>query len=222
MPVPFSRLSAIIAEVLSAPIGRFDSAGRRLKLVCAAMDTLVTTGTPVIAMSVVAKAAGVSTATLYRDFADRDALIDACMDWSIPILAQLMTEAAQEPDPRRRLVAMLLTHAEVFADPYLDVILRHHVFNLRQGREFREDVARTGRAMVEQYWLEQLERLRQEGMIGAVDLPVAVNFLLSPMERRTVLSSLLFGVDRGDRPTIEEAAEAAADAFLLWAAPQRD
>jgi AcrR family transcriptional regulator len=220
MTASASRLSAIIAGVLAAPTGRFDVAGRRLRLICAAMDTLVTTGTPVIAMSHVAKVAGVSTATLYRDFADRDALIDACMDWSIPILAELMTEAAQEPDPRRRLVAMLLTHAQVFADPYLDVILRHHVFNLSQAREVREEVARSGRAMVELYWTEQLGRLRGEGLIREVDLPVAVNLLLSPMERRTVLSSLLFGADRGDRPTIQEAADSTADAFLAWAAPR--
>lgn len=214
-----STIARLVEQTLATPIGRFDTAARRRKILCAALDTVVSDPSLNLSMGAVARRAGVSTATLYRDFADRDTLIDAVLDWVVPLLAQTMTEASQEADPRLRLVAMLRAHADAFNDPFLERVLRQHVLGLNELRPGGLDRARAGRDLVESFWREQLGRLEAAGLIRRVELKEAINLLLGPMERRSVMARLLFGDDPQARPTLDVAARVTADAFLLWAAP---
>jgi AcrR family transcriptional regulator len=57
----------------------------------------------------IARRAGVGAGTLYRHFADRDALLDALFDDRVRVFDQLMTDAAAADDAWAGLVALLET-----------------------------------------------------------------------------------------------------------------
>jgi AcrR family transcriptional regulator len=212
-------LSAWVEETMAHRVGRFDAEGRRARILACAAYLAARDGVHGISVGAVARLAGVSTATLYRDFEDRRALIASTIMVVVPILAINMVTAAQVDDPRERLVAILRAHASTFADPFLGALLRVHAAEETEGGRERLLEARAGRKVVEDFWNGQLDRLEEAGLTRKLDRPAAINLILGPIERRTVLARLLFGEDDVAEPDIERTIATTVDTFLAWAAP---
>ena len=160
---------------------RSDARSNRAALLAAASRILVGRG-PSVTLAVVAAEAGVGIGTLYRNFADREALFDAVSVRSYELIESFAAEAAASTAPALdaigRFFDHVLEHRDDLALPLLGVPAPH-----------RESVVPIGQrlsALLDQV----LERGRRDGSVRpdarSIDLIIAGAMLAQPHLRADV------------------------------------
>jgi AcrR family transcriptional regulator len=79
-------------------------------IVAAARAIIAEVGVDRLSLAGVAAAVGIKAPSLYKRFADRDALVDAVRDNVLSGLAETLSDASRHRDPEKQLVAMATTY----------------------------------------------------------------------------------------------------------------
>jgi AcrR family transcriptional regulator len=203
-----------IADDLARPIERSDIAGRHQKILAAAVQECSDMGFAHVNMAAIACRAGVSTATLYDHFADKEDILAKAAAYVVPILASSMAKVPDTNDPRERIAQLLITHGEAFLDPFMTSLYRLFVSFDGQSDSVIVQLGRNGRALMEQFWSNQLTVLENQGYLVPSDHPTTINLLLGCVERPTLISFLLYGFEEANRKDLFEAAVFAAEALF--------
>jgi AcrR family transcriptional regulator len=80
------------------------------EIVAAARAIIAQNGVDKLSLGSVASSVGIKAPSLYKRFADRDALIDAVRDSVLTRLAKALEDAARHRDPEKQIVAMATTY----------------------------------------------------------------------------------------------------------------
>lgn len=210
-----SYVQSKIEEALWAKGGRLDSAVRRTRILASGIQEYSEVGYKAASMAGIARRARVSTATLYREFGDKSALLVACMTYVVTLLTQAITHADVSEDPVKRITHLLINHGTTFGDPFMAWLYRLYAGTTQSALASQlTTVARSGRDSTEAFWRAQLSLLEEQGHIRPHCHATTTNLLLGQVERRTLLAQLLFGSDDQSVPSLEAAARFAAEGLF--------
>jgi AcrR family transcriptional regulator len=188
---------------------------RHQRILAAAVQECSQRGFRAASMAGVARRASVSTATLYRFYKDKTELFLECVAYLVPLMSETLTASVDIEDPYERIVAMLIRHGEIFGDPFMTWLYRMYVSTDVSGHFVNLNlVARAGRAMTEVFWSSELKKLEAEGHLAPSDHAATINCLLGPIERQTIITQLLFGMERIGSDRVEAAARFSAHALF--------
>jgi AcrR family transcriptional regulator len=163
---------------------------QRARLFDAAADVFARVGYADASAEAIARAAGMSKATFYEHFANKEECILALFDEAAGAVLQAMAEAANEagPDPRKRLRAGLRAFLEkVASNPaWAQTLLVEIVAAGERGVERRERIISAFAAAVE---AENAAAARRRGAVGrltSLDDAVAIVGAIAELTSRRV------------------------------------
>jgi AcrR family transcriptional regulator len=137
-----------VKEELGAPL-RADAARNR-RLILATADRLFARDGLEVTLNDIAHEVGIGVGTVYRRFADKQALIDALFAERFEAFQQLATSAAEDPDPGQALCRYLLDAAQWRArDRALEDILARASVGTAPVDDMRAALARAVDGLVE-------------------------------------------------------------------------
>jgi AcrR family transcriptional regulator len=148
---------------------RKDVARNRARLLQAA-DELVAEHGLEISLNELARRAGLGVGTVYRHFADKDAVLDALFEDRLDIVAQVMQDAAQREDPIEALRYAVFTICELQARD-------RALFQAVATGKTPEQRAKTRRRL-EPLAIKLVERAKATGRMRADFAPTDVPVLL--------------------------------------------
>ncbi len=210
-----SLIQLKIEADLTAGAIRSDVDARRLRILAAAVQECSEVGFQNASIASVARRAGVSTATIYREHKDKVELIAKCVAYVVPILAQAVTSPEDAENPFINIRNMLISHGKAMGDPFMTWLYRLYVGadGLEQYESF-VDIARAGRAFTQAHWATKLETLERQGYLVPSVHVETTNLLLGQIERRTILAQLLYGPTDSAKPSLEAVARFAATSLF--------
>jgi AcrR family transcriptional regulator len=192
-----------------------DVAARRLRILAGAIQECSEIGFKNATISGVARRAGVSTATLYKEYKDKTDLFFQSAAYIISLLAESMTMIEDAGDPFERVKGMLINHGRAMGDPFMSWLYRMYVSaSGYENYAQLSNIARAGRDFTQAHWQTHLLLLEQEGHIHPSQHDQTINLLLGQIERRTILAQLLFGQEDKAAPSLYEAAHFATTALF--------
>jgi AcrR family transcriptional regulator len=206
-----SIVQTSVEALLNINFPRTDNVGRRHKMLAATMQHCSITGMEDANMAQIAKLAGVSTASLYREFPDKTALIKASIFYFLPVYAQATMQAVDETDPRLRLKKLLTAQALVLADPFGAWMFRYYIQLEAQQSDQMKAVARAARAQSVVFWNSQISRLQQEGHLQVGNIETTRNMIFGGIHRRCVMARVLHKDDAYVWSEIAASVNAAVD-----------
>jgi AcrR family transcriptional regulator len=206
-----SKVQAFIESAQNAPVTRRDTDARLARIRAAVIEECVERSFRQATMANIAKRARVSTASLYREFGNREALLEQVAHFTAPLIAADFTAEVTETEPKARLLALLIHHGRIYQNPHANWLYRAHVSGeVGQGRGLIP-VGTDTSLRIEAFWVAEIKRLQDVGMIGTVNMRETVNFMLGGVQRRSLGAILLFGPEDVSSPSLEEAAQSAVD-----------
>jgi AcrR family transcriptional regulator len=205
---------AALEAILAKSVHRLDATARAERLKAAALMECAEKGYVNLTIADVARRAKISTATIYADYADRDALLASAMEMLFLIVAGDVIELPDEADPVRRVERLLIAHGMVYAEPLAKWFFRLHVTLAWAGHGHLRDMGRRVFDGIDAFWMAFLLRLVEEGHLAALELDLVVPILLGPVERCTIIAALACGDDSADRPRLEDVARHSAQALF--------
>jgi AcrR family transcriptional regulator len=154
---------------------RADAARNAERIVTAATEVWAEAG-PEAPMEEIARRAGVGVATVFRRFATKDDLVQACLERAIETeLEPALDEAERDPDPWRATAAAL--------DAALTMVARHRT-TVAAARDPEAVTQRVRQPLVEPIW-PIVERAQRAGAVrpdvDPRDLPVLISMVTSTM-----------------------------------------
>ncbi|MFJ5886257.1 TetR/AcrR family transcriptional regulator [Kitasatospora cineracea] len=163
--------------VTAAPVRRADAARNRARIVAAAREAFVEHGA-LASLDEIARRAGVGNATLYRNFADRQALIHQV---SIAVMERIVAHAhaatAQEPDSFAAFSRFVHAAAEERIGALCPL--------LSDTIDLNEPELAAARAEMKQVTEDLIARAQADGLlrtdVGAGDIVVAMAQLTRPL-----------------------------------------
>jgi AcrR family transcriptional regulator len=206
-----SIVQTSVEALLNTNFPRTDNVGRRHKMLAATMQHCSITGMEDANIAHIAKLAGVSTASVYREFPDKTALIKASIFHFLPVYAQATMQAVDEADPRLRLKKLLTAQALVLADPFGAWMFRYYVQMEAQQSDEMKVVAKSARAQSALFWNSQISRLQHEGYLVATNIDTTRNMIFGGVHRRCVMARVLHKDDAYVWSEIAASVDAAVD-----------
>jgi AcrR family transcriptional regulator len=209
-----STVQTFLEKTRAAPFERNDTEARLNRIRAAVIEECAQKSYRLASMAAIAKRAKVSTASLYRDFGNREALLEHVATFTAPMIAADFQVDQQAPTPQARLHALLLAQGAIFQNPHANWVYRAHVSGEVSGGKGLIAIGRETRDQIEAFWANEIKRLQSAGLIGSVDVRETVNFVLGSVQRRTLLAMLLFGPGDAGAPTTQIAASSAIEWVL--------
>jgi AcrR family transcriptional regulator len=212
-----SAVQRVVEETLALPVTRFDADTRRLRIKAAYILECVEHGYASAKIADVAARAQVSTATIYRDFGDRDVLLLESLEWVIGIFAQNWRVDSVVSDPVERLEALLLTHGQALADPFMGWIFRLYVHLANTAAPHLLVLAKAARDANLAFWQAEIAALEDQGWLVKTNHKITLAILLGAIERRTIFARLAFGENDDREPSLNAiAAHTALSLFKVY------
>ena len=190
---------------------RADAERNRLRILDAAADLFAERGLHV-SLDEVAERAGVGVGTVYRRFADREALIDAVLESRIEQFIGIAESASANPDPWEGLREFVERGAEFHGR---NRALKELMFSAPGGREWVDGVRRRMRPLTTGLVTAAKEQGKLRDDLDPLDVPLTMLMLASAIEFtadtgpdnwRRLLGIVLDGfASERDRPTPLEA-----------------
>jgi AcrR family transcriptional regulator len=193
---------------------RSDAGGRHQRILAAAVQECSQMGFKAASMAGVAQRANVSTATLYDHFTDKDDMFIKSVAYMVPFLTEAVTQSPHTKDPRELVAQMLINHGQAYIDPFMAWLYRLYVSFDDQSANSTVGLGQASRAMTEQFWRDQLSCLENEGYLQPSDHALTINILLGCIERRTLVSLLMYGFETANCQNLVDAAVFAAEALF--------
>jgi AcrR family transcriptional regulator len=205
MPIPTSsRLRDALEAITAQPAPRSDVQARDRRVMAAVLIECAQHGSTNARVVDIAKRARVSTATLYREYGDRDAVFSRALELGLTLLPRIWRPLPLPEEPLARLEALLKSHASFWSNPFIGWLIRMYV---QYGNGKAPHLLALGRADRETslaYWGQQIEGLVQEGFLVAGHTNTILNIILGAIERRTIFARLGFGEKDDHEPKIED------------------
>jgi AcrR family transcriptional regulator len=212
-----SSLRQSLEDILLEPVDRFDRDGRARRVMAAVILECAIHGYTDANMAKIAKRAKVSTATLYRDYRDRDDLFIKAIQAALTMLAQVWRPQDLPTDPLERLEALLLAHGRAWSDPFLSWLIRMYIHFASVKAPYLLALGRAARASNMSFWTQELAKLEAEGYLAIGNTQIILAILLGAVERRTVFARLGFGENDTHTPALDDVAtHAALAAFQVF------
>jgi AcrR family transcriptional regulator len=224
-----SYLQQALEAVLEQPAARFDRPARDRRVMAAVLIECARSGYANAKMIDIATRAKVSTATLYRDYGDRDALFISAIEMALSLLAQGWRPRDLPIDPVERLHTLLMEHGRAWADPFLGWLIRMYIIYANGKAPCLLALGKAARASNMGFWHDQISKLEDDGHIAKGDTDDKIAIILGAIERRTIFARLGFGENDLHAPALADVARHTTDAFFtvygtqqFWAgAPDR-
>jgi AcrR family transcriptional regulator len=209
---------ASLEALLSRSSKRSDLTARLQRLHAAALMECAIKGYADLKLADVAARAKVSTASIYKTYKDRDALLVAAVETLFHILASDVIEIPQIADPVKRVEQLLIAHGEVYAQPLSTWLFRLYASLASSGHI---GLRQTGLKIfqgIDSFWHNFISQLVCEGHLVALLPDQVVPQLLGPIERCTILYQLGCGDEDALRAQALAAAarHGAQTLFRLW------
>lgn len=166
---------------------------KRAAVIDAATRLFAERGFNAVSMAALAEAAGVSTATLYRHFADKESVFAEVIDALVQnvLASNAATTGSADPDPLR---TAALRYATTLCDPVVLGLLRAVVADTETSRGFRERLAEHGSAIFAHEFEREIGALFEaKSPEDAFNVRQAGIELRAMIEHFTVVRGLLFG-----------------------------
>jgi AcrR family transcriptional regulator len=211
---PNLLVKATLEGVLAKAADRHDAEARVHRLKAAALMECAEKGYADLTIAGVARRAKVSTATIYADYKDRDALLVSSLELLLDIVAGDAIEVPPIEDPIERVKWLLVAHGKVYAEAIITWFFRLHVVLAWSGYPHLHQVGRMVFGGIDAFWANFLQGLVDDGLLQPLDMAVAVPMLLGPIERCTIISRLACGDDESGRVTLEAAARFGAQSLF--------
>lgn len=157
---------------------RADAERNRLRILDAAAELFAERGLQV-SLDDVAERAGVGVGTVYRRFADREALIDALFQARVEEFIGIAKEAAADPDPWAGLTRFIELGAEFHGR---NRAVKELMFSARDGREWVDRVRARIRPLVGRMVKAAQEQGRLRPDLHTLDIPMITLMLASAAE----------------------------------------
>jgi AcrR family transcriptional regulator len=209
---------ASIEALLSRSSKRSDLTARLQRLHAAALMECAINGYADLKLADVAARAKVSTASIYKTYKDRDALLVAAVETLFHILASDVIEIPQVADPVKRVEQLLIAHGEVYAQPLSTWLFRLYASLASSGHVALCQTAMKIFQGIDFFWHNFIRQLVAEGHLADLVPEQIVPQLLGPIERATILYQLGCGdEDAGRAQALADAARHGAQTlFRLW------
>lgn len=188
-----SAVQQAIEAILQQPAARLDAATRRERTKAAMVLECAEHGYAAAKIAAVAKRAQISTASIYREFGDRDSLLFESLQLVVGIFAQNWMQAHHHEAPEQRVEAMLTAHGEALADPFMGWLFRLYVHLANTSAPHLFALGRAARDANLAFWLKEIASLEAAGYLVKTDHEITVALLLGAIERRTILARMAFG-----------------------------
>jgi AcrR family transcriptional regulator len=209
-----SPVRKVVLDTLNLTFARRNASGRRQRTIAAMVLECAENGYAVAKVANVAKRAQISSASIYRDFGSRDALLLQSLEWVISIFAQNWVLQTPETDPVKRIEALLLSHGEALADPFMGWIFRLYVHIANTSSPELLPLARQARDANVGHWCREIAALEAQGLLVPTDHGLVVAILLGAIERRSIFARLAFGENDDHAPSLTAVAKHAALALF--------
>jgi AcrR family transcriptional regulator len=157
---------------------RADAERNRQRILDAAADLFAERGLQV-SLDEVAERAGVGVGTVYRRFADREALIDALFQARVEEFIGIAEEAAADPDPWHGLTRFIELGTEFHGR---NRALKELMFSAPGGRDWVDRVRTRIRPIVGRMVKAAQEQGRLRPDLHTLDIPMITLMLASAME----------------------------------------
>jgi AcrR family transcriptional regulator len=210
-----SRVQRAVEAVLAEPTtSRLDADARHRRLRAATVIECAEFGYASAKIASIAKRAQVSSASIYRDFGDRNGLLLEALQWVIGLFAENWVSETNETDPVKRIEALLLSHGLALSDPFMGWIFRLYVHLANTSAPHLIALARAARDANLAFWVAEIATLEAQGQIVQTDHKLTVAIILGAIERRSILSRMAFGENDNHSPALGAVAAHAALALF--------
>jgi AcrR family transcriptional regulator len=211
---------AALEARLARSAHRLDAGARVERLKAATLFECAEKGYANLAIADIARRAKVSTATIYADYKDRDALLVAAIELLFEIVSGDVIEVPQTDDPMEQVEMLLRAHGYVYSEALITWFFRLHVHLAWSGHDHLHKSGERVFKGIDAFWTDYLGHLVAAGWLVPLDFEVAIPLLLGPMERCTIISRLGCGDDETGRPkVIDVARHTAQSLFAVWGGP---
>ncbi|PVM87358.1 TetR/AcrR family transcriptional regulator [Caulobacter endophyticus] len=193
---------------------------KKAEILAAARDIFLKEGYADAGMEAVARAAGVSTATLYAYFPSKAELFRTVVVDSVRTMAQPVRESAKAGgDARARLTALSRAYAEFFATPATRAMFRMVTAERRRFEGVADHFLGAARESLGGAAIQVVQELKASGELK-VDKPSwAAGQLMGMLDHATLVLGLSAGDEvQPDRP-VTQIAEDAVETFLARYGP---
>jgi AcrR family transcriptional regulator len=218
LATPTIAANLLIPESLEALLlrssGRMDLTARLHKLHAAALMECALKGHAGLKMTDVAIRAKVSTASIYKTYKDRDALLVAAMETLFAILADDIIEVPQIRDPIKCVEYLLIAHGEVYAQPLSTWLFRLYASLASSGYTGLRQNGSYVFQGIDAFWHGFLRNLIDQGHLRELNPEDVVPQLLGPIERCTIVWQLGCGDGENREQVLVEAAQYSAQTLF--------
>jgi AcrR family transcriptional regulator len=199
-----STLRNALEQIIATPAPRNDTLARDRRVMASVLVECAEHGCTNAKMTKIATRARVSTATLYRDYGDRDTLFAKSLELALTLRSTVWRPKALPSDPLERLEHLARSHARGWQDPFIGWLIRMYIQFSSLNAPYLLTLGRAAHASNLAYWQEQIEGLEREGYLVKGHTSTIIDLMLGPIERRTILARLGFGEDDDHVPKIED------------------
>lgn len=188
---------------------------KREEILAAAKALFLRTGYADAGMEVVARTAGVSTATLYAYFPSKADLFKAVVMETVADVAAPVREAARvKGDARVRLNALAAAYAGFFARPDVRGLFRMVTAERRRFEDVAEYFLQSARDELGGAMLSVINDLTRQGELMINKPSWAAGQLMGMLDHVTLVLGLSAGDDVQPRRSLQDIAEDAVETFL--------
>jgi AcrR family transcriptional regulator len=202
-----SDLERLVEDAAGKSVARLDAVGRGLRVQAAMILEIAAAGYSNAQVAAVAKRAEVSTATIYRDFGNRNALMLAALEWFIELVAQHWVIRTSYTDPVKRLEALFLSYGTALNDPFLAWIIRLYIVQANTAAPHLLAMGHAIRKANQSFWEQEIASLEAQGHLVPTHNAIVVALMIEAIERRTILARLAFGENDDRGPALGDVAE---------------
>ena len=204
---------------------RLDVTNRKQRILAAGIQEHFVSGFQAASMAEIAKRAGVSTATLYRLYPDKQTLSAEAYGMAMEMIGSWMHEESLDPNPLVRLTTMLTRQILGVCHPAIQTAMASHFSFMRHNKAAFKEPAVSFFDQNIHFWVSACRRLQQEGFLRppTEDATEAdrVAALAGPLEAMTIIPNFLVGRSLiSEDDLLEEAAEIIDGFFKLYGTAQ--
>ncbi|MCA3695242.1 TetR/AcrR family transcriptional regulator [Aquidulcibacter sp.] len=178
-----------IRDQLAVRVRRHDDGTRSYLILAAVLQEWAEVGLLSAQMTTIAARAGVSTATLYRLFPNRDDMHLETLALGQQMLVEAMKKCPSNPNPVRALFDLAHHYCGILQEPYFKQFSLSQTFLVRMDSPVREQasvIAVASDHAIKQFWRDRVEELVKHGFVREASLTHMIFRLIGPIEARTL------------------------------------
>lgn len=177
-----------VKRYLKAAVRRHDLTARRNRTLASVLQEWTEVGYVKAQVASIANRAGMSTATLYRQFPDKTILFCEALKFGHAILLDAIATYSEHPNPIRDLTAMLCNYAETVSHPAPQQMLLAQSIMLQEPdlQANVSAIASENYTKIKQIWYAKIQKMADDGLVRIDQLEWQRCRLVGAVEIQTV------------------------------------